>query len=126
MALTVEEAAATYGKAMRNVLHAGPGVCEVCHTFISTEYTRCYKCSGQPDQFDTVVPVTYSEHLGQMHAALRFYKDGVQQAQHHAMPRLASILWLFLESHEQCIANAAGLPSAVPPIALRTASLSIA
>jgi predicted amidophosphoribosyltransferase len=106
--LTVAEAAATYERAMRNVLPAGDGICSRCHTFIDPAYDRCYKCDRQPDVLDAVVPITYSEHLGQMHSVLRSYKEGPEQVQHYAMPRLASILWLFLEQHERCIAAAAG------------------
>ena len=51
---------------------------------------------------DAVVPITYSEHLGQMHTALRRYKDGYAQNQQYATPRLAAILWLFTERHERC------------------------
>jgi predicted amidophosphoribosyltransferase len=107
--LTVREAAATYERAMRNVQPAGDGICATCHTFIDPAYNRCYKCSSQPEPLDAVVPITYSEHLGQMHTALRGYKEGPSQVQHYAMVRLASILWLFLEEHEQCIAAAAGI-----------------
>lgn len=109
MALTVGEAAATYGRAMRNVLPAGVGICHICHTFIAPAFSLCWKCASQPNQFDAVVPITYSEHLGQMHTALRNYKDGVAQVRDYAAPRLASILWLFLESHEACVARAAKL-----------------
>jgi len=92
---------------MRNVRPAGAGICTLCHTFIDPAYDRCYKCAVQPEMLDTVVPITYSEHLGQMHTALRGYKEGPTQLQHYAMPRLASILWLFLEQHEPCIAASA-------------------
>jgi predicted amidophosphoribosyltransferase len=108
--LTVREAAATYERAMRNVQPAGESICATCHTFIDPEYERCYRCSMQPELLDAVVPITYSEHLGQMHTALRNYKeDGPVQVQHYAMVRLASILWLFLEEHERCIAAAADI-----------------
>ncbi|MDA0184366.1 hypothetical protein OJ997_28940 [Solirubrobacter phytolaccae] len=106
MTLTVTEAAATYVNAMRNVLPAGPGVCDVCHTFIDPGYSRCYACSSQPSPLDVVVPITYSEHLSQMHKVLRSYKDGDHASQRYMMPRLASILWLFLESHEVHVAAA--------------------
>jgi predicted amidophosphoribosyltransferase len=106
--LTVIEAAATYEKAMRNVLPAGPGVCCTCHTFIDEDYALCYPCNDQPEYLDAVVPITYSEHLGQMHTALRNYKDGYVQSQQYMTPRLAAILWLFIERHERCVARAAG------------------
>lgn len=94
---------------MRNVVPTGNGVCLTCHTFIDPAYSRCYSCNGTPDELDVVVPITYSEHLGQMHTALRNYKDGGTTSQHYALPRLASILWLFLETHEVCVALAAGV-----------------
>lgn len=108
MTLSVVEAAATYAKAMRNIVPAGPGVCEICHTFINEDFARCYPCSSHPSHLDVVVPITYSDHLGQIHQVLRDYKDGVAQVQRYVMPRLASILWLFLERHEACVAEAAG------------------
>ena len=75
--LTVDEASVAYIRSMRNVLPADdPGVCRICRTFIDPDYNRCYACAHQPDNFDVVVPITYSEHLGQMHTALRSYKDG--------------------------------------------------
>jgi hypothetical protein len=80
--LTVGEAAATYERAMRNVQFAGQGICAICHTFIDPTYDRCYKCASQPDMLDAVVPITYTEHLGQMHTALRGYKEGPTQVQH--------------------------------------------
>jgi predicted amidophosphoribosyltransferase len=107
--LTVDEAAGTYERAMRNVLPAGVGVCPICHTFIDPTYSTCYRCGFDPQYLDAVVPITYSEHLSQMHTALRNYKDGPVEAQVYAMPRLASILWKFLEQHEVCVAANAGL-----------------
>lgn len=38
-----------------------------------------------------VVPITYSEHLGQMHTALRDYKGSPPRAQRYAMIRLAAM-----------------------------------
>lgn len=106
--LTVREASEAYQGAMRNIAPAGRGVCETCRTFVDPAYVQCYPCSRQPDWLDAVVPITYSEHLGQMHTALRNYKDGVGPVQWFAAPRLAGILWRFLDSHEPCIEAAAG------------------
>lgn len=106
--LTVEEASAAYLRAMRNIPAADTGICTICRTFIPPTYSVCRSCERQPRNLDVVVPITYSEHLGQMHHALRSYKDGVSEVQRYAMPRLAAILWRFLETHERCVANAAG------------------
>lgn len=110
--LTVEEAAGTYESAMRNVPPAKQGaICATCRTFIGGNYASCLACSRQPALLDAVVPITYSEHLGQIHDALRGYKDGVPQVQSYAMPRLAAILWRFLARHEDCVGRAAGAPT---------------
>ncbi len=108
--LRVDEASASYESAMRNPLAAGPGICEVCHTFIDPQYSRCYPCMHQHQWLDAVVPISYSEHGGQLHLALRGYKDGYSPAERgFATPRLAAILWYFLEAHERCVADAVGV-----------------
>jgi predicted amidophosphoribosyltransferase len=108
--LTVDEAAASYASAMRNVLPAGVFVtCGICRTFIDPIYTVCLKCDQQPNELDAVVPISFSEHLGQLHLALRRYKDGLPQERNYAMPRLAGILWKFLDIHESCVAAAANV-----------------
>jgi predicted amidophosphoribosyltransferase len=62
------------------------------------------------DCLDAVVPITYSEHLGQMHLALRNYKDaGSAAIRRHDAIRLAAILWRFLRDHESCVARAVGV-----------------
>ena len=111
-ALTVEEASETYVSAMRNVQPAGSGICATCHCFIDPAYTRCYKCSHIPDSLDLVVPITYSEDLGQMHTALARYKRAPSpQARDFAGVRLLAILWRFLDLHEHCLTNTLGIVS---------------
>jgi predicted amidophosphoribosyltransferase len=111
MPLTVTEASETYETAMRNIQPAGPGICAVCKTFIEDAYPRCYACGiRNPDHLDVVVPITYSEHLGQMHHVLRQYKEpGPADPRRYAAVRLTAILWRFLEAHEHCLAQAAGI-----------------
>jgi len=107
--LTVDEAAATYERAMRNPRPAQPGdICATCKTFIAPPHTECIPCNRGPGLIDSLVPITYSEHGGQVHHALRSYKDGGPAEQAYATPRLAGILWKFLARHEQCVASAAG------------------
>jgi predicted amidophosphoribosyltransferase len=110
MGLSVEEASQAYEPAMTNIASAGPGVCRVCWSFIDPKYKTCFKCGHQPENLDVVVPITYSEHLGQLHTALRNYKDGGSTgARRYAAIRLAGVLWRFLEAHEACVAHAAGV-----------------
>ena len=109
--LTVDEASVAYIRSMRNVLPASDGICTTCHTFIGPTYSTCYQCQHQANHLDAVVPISYSEHLGQLHTALRGYKDGEPAVQRYARPRIAAILWRFLSAHEQCVANNAGVAS---------------
>jgi predicted amidophosphoribosyltransferase len=109
MALRVDEASEAYERAMRNVVAAGRGICRVCWGFIDPDFETCYRCGHQPDHLDAMVPITYSEHLGQMHLALRNYKDANSASiRKHDAIRLAAILWRFLRDHESCVARAAG------------------
>ncbi len=94
---------------MRNIEPVAPGICRVCRGFVDPQYPTCFKCGFQPEALDVVVPITYSEHLGQIHLALRNYKDGGSRAiRRHDSARIAAILWRFLREHEDCVANAAG------------------
>jgi predicted amidophosphoribosyltransferase len=112
MALQVDEASETYERAMRNIAAAGPGICRVCRGFNDPDYETCFKCGHRPDSLDAMVPITYSEHLGQMHLALRNYKDANRASiRRHDAIRLAAILWRFLRDHESCVAHAAGVDS---------------
>jgi len=109
MALRVDEASEAYQQAMRNIAAPGSGICRTCWTFIDPAFETCYKCGHQPNSLDAVVPITYSEHLGQMHLALRNYKDGSNEGiRRHDSIRLAAIPWRFLRGHERCVAHAAG------------------
>ncbi len=109
MALGVDEASQAYERTMRNIVAAGPGICRVCWGFIDPDYETCFKCGHRPDCLDVMVPITYSEHLGQMHLALRNYKDANSEAiRRHDAIRLAAILWRFLRDHESCVTRAAG------------------
>ncbi len=109
MALRVDEASEAYERAMRNIVAARPGVCRVCWRFMDPDFETCYRCAHQPNCLDAMVPITYSEHLGQMHLALRNYKDANSTAiRRHDAIRLSAILWRFLRDHESCVARAAG------------------
>jgi predicted amidophosphoribosyltransferase len=111
-ALSVKEASETYASAMRNVPPAGEGICARCHCFVDPAFTRCYKCGQELDSLDLVVPITYSEDLGQLHLALRRYKSApTKEAREFAAVRLLAILWRFLELHEHCMTNALGIVS---------------
>lgn len=112
MALSVEEASAAYQRAMRPLAAAGPGICQICWGFVNPDFPTCYSCGHQPDNLEAVVPITYSEHLGQIHLALRNYKDaGSSEIRRHDAIRLAAILWRFLDAHESCVARSVGVES---------------
>jgi predicted amidophosphoribosyltransferase len=79
----------------------------VCLTF-TQGYTTCYRCGHQPRGADAVLPISYSIHMGQLHAALRGYKEGWRSARRLKV-ELAAVLWRFLARHETCLARRAGV-----------------
>jgi len=108
--LTVSEAVQTYQAALINIAAPGPGICPICWTFKDPAYPVCIGCNRHPENhLDVMVPISYSEHLGQLHLALRNYKDGGLNSRRYAYPRIAAILWRFLELHELCVAQAGGV-----------------
>lgn len=112
MALRVDEASEAYERAMRSIAPPGPKICRLCRGFVGPDYDTCFRCGFQPDSLAAMVPITYSEHLGQVHTALRNYKDGDDEGvRRYSAVRLAAILWRFLRDHESCVAAAAGTPA---------------
>lgn len=112
---TVKELSDPYANFMVNPAPAGNSVCAVCRTFKGPSHTTCFQCSSLPDWLAVVVPVTYSVAHGQMHTALRGYKDGWGGDRSEALRnrftvQLAAVLSRFLATHETCIATAAGTP----------------
>ena len=85
----------------------GDGVCSVCLTFTSG-YSTCYRCGHQPSGADAVLPISYSAHMGQLHSALRGYKEGWRSAGRLTV-ELAAVLWRFLTRHESCLAARVGV-----------------
>ncbi len=112
MTITVQEASEAYAGAMSNTLPVGQGICSGCRTFIDPGYLQCIQCNRQPETLDLVVPITYSVNMGQMHHALRSYKEASYppSVRRYAQTRLAAILWRFLDAHEACIAASVGVP----------------
>jgi hypothetical protein len=114
--VTLAELTDRYANFMKHPLPAGHGVCPTCRAPHDPAYVSCYACSRQPANLAAVVPITYSVNLGQMHVALRAYKDGWAGDDSDALcnrftGELAGVLRRFLDSHEPCVATAAGVPS---------------
>ena len=84
------------------------GVCSVCLTLIEGDYPRCYPCQHHARGADGVLPISYSIHRGQLHAALRGYKSDWASAARFKL-ELAAVLWRFLEQHEGCLARRVGV-----------------
>jgi len=86
-------------------------VCSICLTF-TDGYDTCYRCGGRARAADAVLPISYSVHMGQLHTALRGYKEGWSSSQRFTL-ELAAVLWRFLDRHEPCLARrvrVAGFP----------------
>jgi hypothetical protein len=103
---SVGELTAVYGNFMLNPC-PGPSTCRTCFTF-TDGYDRCYPCSHADRALDAVAPVSYSVANGQLHHALASYKRHTGEGARRLRAELAAVLWRFLQTHEPCIAKAAG------------------
>ncbi|MBX6370535.1 MAG: hypothetical protein IRZ04_21400 [Rhodospirillales bacterium] len=83
------------------------GVCSVCLTF-TRGFDTCYACGHHRRAADAVLPISYSPHLGQLHAALRGYKESWPHSRRLTI-ELAAVLWRFLHLHERCLASRVGV-----------------
>jgi predicted amidophosphoribosyltransferase len=108
---TVGELSDPYANFMLNPLPPGtPNVCRVCTTF-TQGYDTCYRCGFDVQYLDTVLPISYSVHYGQLHTALAGYKRSMSRAARRFQLQLAAVLWRFLARHEGCLANTVGVDS---------------
>jgi predicted amidophosphoribosyltransferase len=106
---TVLQVSDPYANFMRNPPPARHAVCRVCSTFC-TGWSQCSSCSDMPTQLSTVVPITFSVGMSQMHTELAGYERSPAREVHHPLRiGLTAVLWRFLEAHEGCVAGAAGV-----------------
>jgi hypothetical protein len=82
-------------------------VCSVCLTF-TQGFDTCYPCGHRRRAANGVLAISYSPHLGQLHAALRGYKEGWASSRRFTV-ELAAVLWRFLARHESCLARRVGV-----------------
>lgn len=109
---TVGELAGLLQSSMQSPAPPGPGICPICRGFPGPGYTEDAGCGFTPKHLDAVVPISYAPGLGQLHTALRGYKDDVLPAVRRTFRlRLGAVLWKFLARHEPCVAVAAGTDS---------------
>lgn len=71
-------------------------------------FDTCYACGHHERAADAILPISYSPHLGQLHAALRGYKEGWPSSRRFTI-ELAAVLWRFLDRHERCLASRIGV-----------------
>lgn len=113
---TVAELTEPYGSFLIHPLKAGTGVCAVCRTAVSGTYPRCYPCNeaaktAGAQLADVVVPISIAVKGEQLATELWRYKNQAdQQARAVLQLRLAAVLWRFLDGHEACVADSAGVP----------------
>ena len=106
---TVVELSDPYANFMVNPLPPeADGVCIRCLTF-TAGYDTCYPCSRRRVVVDALLPISYSVHLGQLHTALRGYKDSLAPVSQRFTLELAAVLWRFLDRHEGCLAARVGV-----------------
>ncbi|MEA2213496.1 MAG: hypothetical protein QOF83_3444 [Solirubrobacteraceae bacterium] len=105
---TVAELTAPYGNFML-APQPGPGVCDTCFDLINQDQTRCRRCAAECGWLDASAPISYSVAHEQLHHALRAYKRLPQRVARRFQLELAAVLWRFLDEHEACLAEAAGV-----------------
>lgn len=106
---TVRELSAPYENFML-APQRGAGVCARCFNLIDG-YQYCYACTRHPAVLDAIAPISYSVAHEQLHHALATYKRGTGTASRRIAVQLAAVLWRYLDAHESCLAQAAGVDS---------------
>ncbi|MHB1836552.1 MAG: hypothetical protein ACYCXW_16515 [Solirubrobacteraceae bacterium] len=104
---TVGELSALYGNFMFGP-RPGPGVCRICFN-LTDGWDRCYACAHGGRELDRVVPISYSVAGEQLHHALAGYKRAPAPVAGELALGLAAVLWRWLQTHEQCVAQATGV-----------------
>jgi hypothetical protein len=93
------------------ILHSprhGPDVCVNCFN-LTRGFSKCFACSHLERHLDTMVPISYSVGHEYLHHILADYKRAPRVGHAEAAAeRVAAILSMFLETHEKCVARAAG------------------
>jgi predicted amidophosphoribosyltransferase len=105
---TVTELTAPYGNFMLGPQPA-VGVCDTCFDLIDEAQTRCHRCTTQRGWLDAMVPIAYSVAHEQLHHALRAYKRLPDRIARRFQIELAAVVWRYLDDHERCLAQAAGV-----------------
>ncbi len=106
---SVAELSAPYANFMLGP-RRGADVCSQCFN-LTDGFNRCYGCVHGGRFLDAMVPISYSVAGEQLHHALASYKrlDG-EIARWFAFG-LAAVLWRHLARHEECLAQATGIPA---------------
>jgi hypothetical protein len=104
---TVRELSAPYANFML-VPQRAPGVCTRCFN-LTDGYEYCYACTRQDAVLDAMTAISYSVGHEQLHHALATYKRWRGEAARRLTVQLAAVLWRYLDTHEPCLASAAGV-----------------
>lgn len=85
----------------------GPGVCATCFN-LTDGYDQCFACSQHEPVLSAVLPISYSVAHERLHTVLAGYKRLDLPTARVLGIELSALLWRFLETHEPCLARAAG------------------
>lgn len=111
---TVRELSAPYENHLVPVLGTSDGVCSVCHTFVIGGWERCYQCNEAIRDLPTTADASNFVALAvkgeQLARELWVYKSAAPEAARRPLRfGLAAVLWRWLEVHESCVADEAGV-----------------
>lgn len=101
-----------YANSLRPVPHAGPGVCDVCHSGPGAGWPRCYSCKDSTARVThpvtRIAPISLMTKSSedQLYHLLRSYKGYTQT--HMQIARVAGLIGRHLNNHGTCITGGTG------------------
>lgn len=114
---TVDDFAAPYVNILVRVPPAGPGVCAVCHSIVSSQWAVCFKCKLAREAIgrgvaDLTAFVSMAPSDEQLARDLRSYKTASVRGLDRQLKTwgLGAVLWKWLGRHEPCLTRRAGIP----------------
>ena len=107
---TVEEVSSALAGLCVPVPAAGPGICAVCHAWVTPGRPLCPACACVLSQVSRpcrrVLPVTMCGGRSPLHRCLRAYKDDAEpEARSGGAIVVAALLARFLHDHTSCVAG---------------------
>ncbi len=111
---TVEQVTARYSNFLLPIPSLGDGICSTCRTSVLPGWRNCSQCnnhrSAVSETAHVVAPIALSVKGEQWAYELSAYKNSPRKSVRNELGvRLGAVLWRWLEGHEECLEQAAGV-----------------